>query len=121
LEIPYSGISDKKQVLLHLQYSAERTIWLTCVALLLHALQVKELGIYFANCPQIAKTVEVYFQNLWTLSTLNSTSYTKQAWDKEWQVSRKVPCWSHFLQPKERCRFATPSAVRTDLLLSTQI
>uniref|UniRef100_A0A804QJ26 PLD phosphodiesterase domain-containing protein n=5 Tax=Zea mays TaxID=4577 RepID=A0A804QJ26_MAIZE len=65
--------------------------------------QVKELGIYFAGCPHIAKTVEVYFQNLWTLSTLNSTFYTKQAWDTQWQVSRKVPCWSHFLQPKERC------------------
>nr|ACF86095.1 unknown [Zea mays] len=83
--------------------------------------QVKELGIYFAGCPHIAKTVEVYFQNLWTLSTLNSTFYTKQAWDTQWQVSRKVPCWSHFLQPKERCRFASPSAGHSDLLLSAQI
>ncbi|XP_035815984.1 probable phospholipase D F09G2.8 isoform X3 [Zea mays] len=73
--------------------------------------QVKELGIYFAGCPQIAKTVEVYFQNLWTLSTLNSTFYTKQAWDTQWQVSRKVPCWSHFLQPKERCRSPIPLSV----------
>jgi hypothetical protein len=44
------------------------------VSLLLSALQVKELGIYFADCPQLAKTVEVYFQNLLTLSTLNSTN-----------------------------------------------
>ncbi|KAL6603741.1 hypothetical protein ACP70R_044102 [Stipagrostis hirtigluma subsp. patula] len=73
--------------------------------------QVKELGIYFANCPQIAKTVEVYFQNLWTLSKLNSTTYTKVAWDKQWQVSRKVPCWSHFLQPIERCRSPIPPSV----------
>ncbi|WVZ79177.1 hypothetical protein U9M48_026785 [Paspalum notatum var. saurae] len=73
--------------------------------------QVKELGIYFSDCPQIAKTVEVYFQNLWTLSTLNSTTYTKEAWDKQWQVSRKVPCWSHFLQPKDRCRSPIPPSV----------
>ncbi|KAM0834061.1 hypothetical protein ACQ4PT_063874 [Festuca glaucescens] len=73
--------------------------------------QVKELGIYFASCPQIAKTVEVYFQNLWTLSTLNSTSYTKVALDKQWQTSRKVPCWSHFLQPKDRCRSPLPLSV----------
>jgi hypothetical protein len=76
-------------------------------------LQVKELGIYFAGCPQIAKTVEVYFENLWTLATLNSTTYTKVAWDKQWQIFRKVPCWSHFLHPKQRCRFVvfsvTPS------------
>ncbi|XP_062178691.1 uncharacterized protein LOC133883392 isoform X1 [Phragmites australis] len=73
--------------------------------------QVKELGVYFADCPQIAKTVEVYYQNLWTLSTLNSTAYTKVVWDKQWQVSRKVPCWSHFLQPKERCRSPIPLSV----------
>ncbi|KAK3134224.1 hypothetical protein QOZ80_6AG0546560 [Eleusine coracana subsp. coracana] len=73
--------------------------------------QVRELGVYFTNCPQIAKTVEIYFQNLWTLSTLNSTTYTKVAWDKQWQVSRKVPCWSHFLQPKERCRSHVPPSV----------
>ncbi|OEL27793.1 Phospholipase D Z [Dichanthelium oligosanthes] len=73
--------------------------------------QVKELGIYFSGCPQIAKIVEVYFQNLWVLSTLNSTTYTKVAWDKQWQVSRKVPCWSHFLQPKERCRSPVPLSV----------
>ncbi|TVU08336.1 hypothetical protein EJB05_41737 [Eragrostis curvula] len=73
--------------------------------------QVKELGIYFTDCPQVAKTVEVYFQNLWTLSTLNSTTYTKVAWDKQWQVSRKVPCWSHFLQPRDRCRSPIPPSV----------
>ncbi|XP_047074627.1 phospholipase D Z-like [Lolium rigidum] len=73
--------------------------------------QVKELGIYFTSCPQIAKTVEVYFQNLWTLSTLNSTTYTKVALDKQWQTSRKVPCWSHFLQPKDRCRSPLPLSV----------
>ncbi|CAN6177334.1 unnamed protein product [Urochloa humidicola] len=73
--------------------------------------QVKELGIYFAGCPQIAKAVEVYFQNLQSLSTLNATTYTKDVWDKQWQVSRKVPCWSHFLQPKERCRSPIPPSV----------
>lgn len=73
--------------------------------------QVKELGIYFVGCPQIAKTVEVYFQNLWTLSTLNSTTYTKIAWDKKWQTFRKVPCWSHFLHPEQRCRSPLPLSV----------
>ena len=102
---PLPRYTWQKKVRFHLKYSAEKASWLTCVALLLRALQIKELGIYFADCPQIAKTVDVYFQNLLTLSTINSTSYTKQSWDKQWQVSRKVPCWSHFLQPKERCRF----------------
>ncbi|KAL6873404.1 hypothetical protein ACP4OV_013486 [Aristida adscensionis] len=73
--------------------------------------QVKELGIYLADCPQIAKTMEVYFQNLRTLSKLNSTTYTKVAWDKQWQVARRVPCWSHFLQPKERCRSPIPTSI----------
>lgn len=73
--------------------------------------QVKELGIYFVDCPQIAKTVEVYFQNLWTLSTLNSTTYTKVAWDKQWQAFRKVPCWSNFLHPEQRCRSPLPLSV----------
>jgi hypothetical protein len=43
LEIPYPGISGKKQVLLHLKYSADKAVWLTFVSLLLSALQVKEL------------------------------------------------------------------------------
>jgi phospholipase D3/4 len=77
---------------------------------------VKELGIYFADCPQIAKTVEIYFQNLWKLSTLNSTAYTKVAWDKQWQAFRKVPCWSHFLKPEERCRSIAFSVVYTELV-----
>ncbi|RLN12677.1 phospholipase D Z-like [Panicum miliaceum] len=94
------GISDKKDVYI----GSANNDWKSLT-------QVKELGIYFADCPQIAKTVEVYFQNLWSLSALNSTTYTKVAWDKPWQVSRKVPCWSHFLQPKERCRSPIPPSV----------
>uniref|UniRef100_A0A453T4R4 Uncharacterized protein n=1 Tax=Aegilops tauschii subsp. strangulata TaxID=200361 RepID=A0A453T4R4_AEGTS len=45
------------------------------------------------------------------LSTLNSTTYTKIAWDKKWQTFRKVPCWSHFLQPEQRCRSPLPLSV----------
>eukprot|EP00252_Welwitschia_mirabilis_P022320 TRINITY_DN6005_c0_g1_i2.p1 TRINITY_DN6005_c0_g1~~TRINITY_DN6005_c0_g1_i2.p1 ORF type:complete len:271 (+),score=40.20 TRINITY_DN6005_c0_g1_i2:275-1087(+) len=67
--------------------------------------QVKELGIYIVNCPIIAKAVDTYFQNLWTLSTLDASLYTKRVWDKEWQIRRKVPCWSHFLHYKQRCRW----------------
>jgi hypothetical protein len=65
------------------------------VPFLLLTLQVKELRIYFANHPHIAKTMEIYFQNVWTLSTLNLTTYTKVVWDKQWQVYRNVQCWSH--------------------------
>jgi phospholipase D3/4 len=49
------------------------------VPFLLLTLQVKEIKIYFASHPHIVKTMEIYFQNLWTLSTLNSTTYTKVA------------------------------------------
>ncbi|KAK3437995.1 hypothetical protein EUGRSUZ_C02635 [Eucalyptus grandis] len=45
---------------------------------------VKELGIYLVNCPKIAK---------------------KNFWDQQWQITRKVPCWSHFLEPEERCNY----------------
>ncbi|XP_020109529.1 phospholipase D Z-like isoform X1 [Ananas comosus] len=65
--------------------------------------QVKELGIYLVGCPRIAKWVETYFDNLMKLSKLNSTEYTKTVWDDQWQVYRKVPCWSHFIHEKERC------------------
>ncbi|KAL3500317.1 hypothetical protein ACH5RR_039410 [Cinchona calisaya] len=66
--------------------------------------QVKEVGVYLVGCPTIARKVGTYFSNLWKLSQLNASSYTKLTWDQQCQVRRKVPCWSHFLHPKERCR-----------------
>uniref|UniRef100_A0A7N0UTF4 PLD phosphodiesterase domain-containing protein n=1 Tax=Kalanchoe fedtschenkoi TaxID=63787 RepID=A0A7N0UTF4_KALFE len=73
--------------------------------------QVKEVGIYISDCPQIAKKVDVYFENLWTLATLNASDYTVFIWDQEWQVSRKVPCWSHFVQPESRCSSPLPDYI----------
>ncbi|XP_061365269.1 uncharacterized protein LOC133308640 [Gastrolobium bilobum] len=75
--------------------------------------QVKEVGIYLAGCPGIAKKVEVYFNNLWTLTSLNSSAYTKTVLDQQWQVERKVPCWSHFIKPRERCKSPLPHYVET--------
>lgn len=75
--------------------------------------QVKEVGIYLSGCPVIAKKVEVYFNNLWTLASLNSSAYTKTVMDQQWQVERKVPCWSHFIKPKERCKSPLPKYVET--------
>ncbi|KAI8569264.1 hypothetical protein RHMOL_Rhmol02G0265300 [Rhododendron molle] len=64
--------------------------------------QVKEVGIYLAGCPGIAEKVEVYFDNLWKLAFLNVSAYTETVWDPQWQITRKVPCWSHFVHQKER-------------------
>ncbi|KAK2445911.1 phospholipase D Z [Trifolium repens] len=75
--------------------------------------QVKEVGIYLADCPGIAKKVEVYFNNLWTLASLNSSAYTKTVMDQQWQVERKVPCWSHFIKPRDRCKSPLPQYVKT--------
>ncbi|XP_052210873.1 uncharacterized protein LOC127813771 [Diospyros lotus] len=66
--------------------------------------QVKEVGIYFAGCPKVAKKLEVYYDNLWKLASLKASVYTKTIWDQQWQITRKVPCWSHFIHFKERCR-----------------
>ncbi|KAL3746346.1 hypothetical protein ACJRO7_015323 [Eucalyptus globulus] len=73
--------------------------------------QVKELGIYLVNCPKIAKKVESYNDNLWKLSSLDASAYTKNVWDQQWQITRKVPCWSHFLEPDERCKSPLPRSV----------
>ncbi|KAK9101770.1 hypothetical protein Sjap_019024 [Stephania japonica] len=70
--------------------------------------QVKEVGIYIANCPKIAKKVEKYFNNLRKLAFLNASSYTRTVWDQQWQISRKVPCWSHLVNTKDRCRSPLP-------------
>ncbi|KAI4316404.1 hypothetical protein L6164_024386 [Bauhinia variegata] len=75
--------------------------------------QVKEVGIYIAGCPEIAKKVQVYFDNLWTLAFINSSDYTKMISDQQWQVDRKVPCWSHFIDSKERCKSPLPQYVET--------
>ncbi|KAK6137132.1 hypothetical protein DH2020_029125 [Rehmannia glutinosa] len=64
--------------------------------------QVKEVGIYLAGCPRIAREVEIYYDNLWKLAHLNSSAYTKSVWDQQWQTVRKVPCWSHFLHRKRK-------------------
>ncbi|KAL0330861.1 UNVERIFIED_CONTAM: Phospholipase D Z [Sesamum angustifolium] len=74
--------------------------------------QVKEVGIYLVGCPRIAEKVEIYFDNLWKLAHINSSTYTKSVWDQQWQTVRKVPCWSHFLHPKERCRSPLPKYVK---------
>ncbi|KAG9455867.1 hypothetical protein H6P81_000375 [Aristolochia fimbriata] len=73
--------------------------------------QVKEVGIYLLNCATIAKEVEVYFNNLWKLASLDSSAYTKTVWDKQWQARRKVPCWSHFIHFQKRCSSPLPSRV----------
>ncbi|XP_057958909.1 uncharacterized protein LOC131151646 [Malania oleifera] len=70
--------------------------------------QVKEVGIYLVDCPIVAKAVAVYYDNLWKLASLNVTAYTRAVWDQQWQISRKVPCWSHFVHLKERCRSPLP-------------
>lgn len=73
--------------------------------------QVKEVGIYLVGCPRIAENVEIYFNNLWKIAHLNPSAYTKSVWDQQWQINRKVPCWSYFLHPKERCRSPLPKYV----------
>lgn len=74
--------------------------------------QVKEAGIYLADCPEIAKKVEVYYNNLWMLGSLNASAYTTTAWDQIWQINRTVPCWSHFVPQEERCRSPLPDYVK---------
>ncbi|CAA0810654.1 Unknown protein [Striga hermonthica] len=76
--------------------------------------QVKEVGIYLAGCPRIAREVEIYFDNLWKLAHLNSSMYTKSVWDQQWQTFRKVPCWSHFIHREERCRSPIPKYVEIE-------
>lgn len=66
---------------------------------------MKELGIYLVGCPTIAKKVKVFYNNLWKLGSLNSSDYTKKISDQQWQINRTVPCWSHFIPSKVRCRY----------------
>ncbi|XVE71265.1 hypothetical protein DITRI_Ditri10aG0137100 [Diplodiscus trichospermus] len=73
--------------------------------------QVKEVGIYFVGCPKVARKVGVYFQNLWRLAHLNASAYTTTILDQQWQIQRKVPCWSHFIEPNMRCTPQLPRFV----------
>ncbi|KNA11054.1 hypothetical protein SOVF_138550 [Spinacia oleracea] len=70
--------------------------------------QVKEAGVYISNCPSIAKKVEIYYNNLWTLGSLDASAHTITTWDRRWQINRTVPCWSHFVAPEERCKSPLP-------------
>ncbi|KAF5748121.1 hypothetical protein HS088_TW04G00071 [Tripterygium wilfordii] len=70
--------------------------------------QVKEVGVYLVNCSKVAKSVETYFDNLWKLSSLNSSENTATVSDHQWQINRTVPCWSHFIDSKSRCRSPLP-------------
>lgn len=65
--------------------------------------QVKEVGIYLVGCPKVARKVGVYFQNLWRLAHLDDSAYTTTILDQQWQIQRKVPCWSHFIESDMRC------------------
>ncbi|KAF2287282.1 hypothetical protein GH714_039534 [Hevea brasiliensis] len=73
--------------------------------------QVKEVGIYLVGCRKIVKRVDTYFNNLWKLAHLNSSAYTRTVWDQQWQIERTVPCWSHFIDSKARCRSPLPHFV----------
>lgn len=79
------------------------TVW--HYVLIIKWLQVKEVGIYIVDCPRMAKKVEAYFDNLWKLGSLNSSAYTRNISDQQWQINRTVPCWSHFLSSKDRCKY----------------
>ncbi|GJY07473.1 phospholipase D Z-like protein [Tanacetum coccineum] len=52
--------------------------------------QVKEVGIYLADCPKIAKKVEVFYNNLWKLGFMNHSDFTRKIWDEQWQISRTL-------------------------------
>lgn len=66
--------------------------------------QVKEVGIYLVDCQRIAEDVETYYDNLWKLAHLDPSKYTKLVTDHEWQIVRKVPCWSQFFRKNDRCK-----------------
>ncbi|XP_071688301.1 uncharacterized protein [Rutidosis leptorrhynchoides] len=72
---------------------------------------VKELGIYLVDCPSIATKLETYYNNLWTLGSLNYSVYTTEIQDPQWQISRTVPCWSHSIPFDARCRSPLPPYV----------
>ncbi|CAK9279369.1 unnamed protein product [Sphagnum jensenii] len=72
---------------------------------------VKELGIYFTDCPALVKRLEQLFENYWTLTTLNASLFTKTVDDKEWQINQTVPCWSPlpaYLSHPESARLSIP-------------
>ncbi|KAE8718912.1 Enoyl-CoA hydratase [Hibiscus syriacus] len=73
--------------------------------------QVKEVGIYIVGCPKVARKVGVYFQNLWRLAHLDDSVYTTTISDQQWQIQRKVPCWSHFIESDLRCMSQLPRFV----------
>uniref|UniRef100_A0A1J3CT61 Phospholipase D Z n=1 Tax=Noccaea caerulescens TaxID=107243 RepID=A0A1J3CT61_NOCCA len=75
--------------------------------------QVKEVGIYLNGCSRIARKVKTYFNNLWRLSTLDSSIHTTSVSDQQWLINRTVPCWSHFIPNKSRCRSPLPSYIET--------
>ncbi|XP_010519620.1 PREDICTED: phospholipase D Z-like isoform X2 [Tarenaya hassleriana] len=75
--------------------------------------QVKEVGVYFNGCPDIAKRVELYFDNLWRLAFLDSSVFTRTVSDQQWLINRIVPCWSRFLPTETRCRSPLPRYIKT--------
>lgn len=68
-------------------------------------MQVKEVGVYFRNCPKVVKLLDGYFNNFWTLTSLNASEHTSVVWDQQWQLNRTVPCWSQFVEPHKRCQW----------------
>ncbi|KAJ7538622.1 hypothetical protein O6H91_11G057000 [Diphasiastrum complanatum] len=75
--------------------------------------QVKELGIFLTDCPEVGEKVEIFLDNLWALSFLNASSYITNIFDEQWQINRQVPCWSYFVSPDNRCTSPLPAYVET--------
>ncbi|CAN8265093.1 unnamed protein product [Cochlearia groenlandica] len=75
--------------------------------------QVKEVGIYLRGCSRIAKNIKTYFDNLWRLASLDSSVHTRNVYDQQWLINRTLPCWSHFIPLKERCKSPLPSYIET--------
>ncbi|TYJ30088.1 hypothetical protein E1A91_A06G110600v1 [Gossypium mustelinum] len=80
--------------------------------------QIKEVGIYLVGCPKVARKVGLYFHNLWRLAHLNVSAFTTTILDPKWQIQRRVPCWSHFIESDMRCTPRLPRFVEIPYVTS---
>jgi phospholipase D3/4 len=68
--------------------------------------QTRETGIFIHSCNSVVNDLRNIYDSFWNLAGVEKDAgkLTRVAFDPVLQINRKVPCWSHLVEGKKRCK-----------------
>ena len=67
--------------------------------------QTRETGVLVHSCDVVVRDLSNIFESFWKLASLEDKAeeMTRTVYDPHLEINRLVPCWSHLVDPSERC------------------